>query len=176
LSRKATVGESYVNLVAAGASVSFAKKRKRVGVFETDRMRRAGRVTALILGAAILAAGCRKEPLRPDAISPGRVTGVRTQPERRIERLYPAETRAGVPFNLQPGGSSAIAVAGTGFRRSDVIHWNGKPLATVFGSPALLTAEVPAALLGTPATVTVEVRSAGAAEVPAGSAVFRVLP
>jgi hypothetical protein len=144
-------------------------------------VRRLGRVTALILGAAILTAGCRKEPLRPDAIAPGRVTtvrtqSVRTQTERRIEHLYPAETRAGVPFNIQPGGGSAIAVAGTGFRRSDVIHWNGKPLVTVFGSPALLTAEVPAALLGTPATVTVEVRSAEGPGILTCSAVFRVLP
>jgi hypothetical protein len=139
-------------------------------------MRRLGKGTALILGAAFLAAGCRKEPVRPDAISPGRVTSVRTPTERRIARLYPAETRAGVAFNLQPGGGSAIAVAGTGFRQSDVIYWNGKPLATVFGSPALLTAEVPAALLGTPATVTVEVRSADGPEIQAYSAVFRVLP
>jgi hypothetical protein len=139
-------------------------------------MRRSGRVTALILGAAILAAGCRKEPLRPDAIAPGRVTGVKTQTERRIERLYPAETRAGVPFNIQPNGNSAISVVGAGLLRSDAIYWNGVRLPTVFGSPALLTAEVPAALLGTPATVTVEVRSADAPKAPAGSAVFRVLP
>lgn len=139
-------------------------------------MRRSGRVTALILGAAILAAGCRKEPLRPDAIAPGRVTGVKTQTERRIERLYPAETHAGVPFNIQPNGNSAISVVGAGLLRSDAIYWNGVRLPTVFGSPANLTAEVPPALLGTPATVTVEVRSAGSPEAPAGSAVFRVLP
>lgn len=139
-------------------------------------MRRPGRETAGILVVACLVAGCRNEPLRSDTIAPGRVTTVKTPTERRVERLYPAETRTGVPFNLQPDGASAIAVGGTGFRRSDVIYWNGVLLPTTFGSPELLTAKVPAALFATPATVTVEVRSAGAPREAAASAVFKVLP
>lgn len=113
----------------------------------------------MILGAALLAVGCRKEPLRPDAIAPGRVTSVRTPSERRIERLYPAETRAGVPFNAQPNGSSAISVVGTGLLRTDAIYWNGVRLPTVFGSPANLTAEVLPNQLREPGDVNIEVRS-----------------
>lgn len=134
------------------------------------------RVMACLLGAFLLISGCRKEPLSPDAVAPGRVTSVKTPTERRIERLHPAETRAGVPFNVQPDGGSAIAVVGTGFDRSDVITWNGKPLDTTFGSEALLTAAVPAPLIAAPATVTVEVRSADVPKNPAGPAVFKILP
>lgn len=122
-------------------------------------MRRLGKGTALILGAAFLAAGCRKESLRPDAIAPGRVTSVRTQTERRVERLYPAETRAGVPFNIQPNGNSAISVVGAGLLRTDAIYWNGVRLPTVFGSPANLTAEVHTDLLRKPGEVHLEIRS-----------------
>ncbi len=139
-------------------------------------MKRSVRVMSCLLGAAFLVAGCRREALRPDAVAPGRVTSARTPAERRIERLYPAETRAGVPFNGQPGGGSAIAVGGTGFRQSDVIYWNGKPLETTFGSAVLLTAAVPAPLIAAPATVTVEVRSADSPKDTAGPAVFKVLP
>jgi hypothetical protein len=141
-------------------------------------MRRPERRYALVLGVALFAAGCAKESPRPPDIPPGRLTTAKPTPtmERRIERLYPAETRAGVPFNLQPDGVSAIAVAGTGFNRSDVIYWDGKPLATVFGNPALLTAVIPAALIAAPATVAVEVRSADPPQATRCSAVFKVLP
>lgn len=142
-------------------------------------MRRLGRVTALILGAAILTAGCRKEPLRPDAIAPGRVTtvrtqSVRTQTERRIEHLYPAETRAGVPFNIQPNGNSAISVVGAGLLRTDAIYWNGMRLPTVFGSPANLTAEVLPDQLRKPGDVNIEVRSDSVPEAATLTARFRI--
>jgi len=139
-------------------------------------MRRPGTGLTAFLGVVVLVAGCRREAPRADAIAPGRVTSPRTATAPRIDRLYPAEARAGVPFNVQPGGGSAIAVLGSGFRRSDVIFWNGRPLATTFGTPGLLTAVVPSPLIAAPADVTVEVRSAVAPKDAAGSAVFKILP
>jgi len=60
-----------------------------------------------------------------------------------LTSLHPARTRAGEPFNRQPDGGAALAVACSGATRATRIVIDGEELPTMFGSGALLTAIVP---------------------------------
>ncbi len=75
-----------------------------------------------------------------------------------ITRLHPSETVAGEGFNVQPGGESAIAVAGKGFEPGSKIQLNGAPLPTTYGNPELLSAKVPAEIYGKAKSIRVTVQ------------------
>jgi len=75
-------------------------------------------------------------PSRPETSAP-----VLSSPA--IITIYPSETRAGKPFNPQPGGSAAIAVKCVNATKKTVILWDGDRLDTAFGSPEAVTALVP---------------------------------
>jgi hypothetical protein len=58
---------------------------------------------------------------------------------------------AASPAQLPLGGpDSTITITGSGFRSSDVVSWNGGPLATTLVDKSTLSATVPASLLGGP--------------------------
>ncbi|HVT44052.1 MAG TPA: class I SAM-dependent methyltransferase [Thermoanaerobaculia bacterium] len=76
-----------------------------------------------------------------------------------ITGLHPAETGAGRPFNLQPDGSSALAIACRNASRCAVVRMDGQSLVTTFGSPSLLSALVPSHVLTTPGVRRVDVES-----------------
>jgi len=67
-----------------------------------------------------------------------------------IVRLHPDTTRAGAGFNVQPNGSSAMAVECSRVTSPAWIFFGDTPLPTSFGDGALLTAFVPAALYAEP--------------------------
>jgi hypothetical protein len=59
---------------------------------------------------------------------------------------------------IMNSGTFTLKVAGTGFVSTDVVQWNGQPLATTFVSATALTAVIPSTLLtaaGTPAVTVV---------------------
>ncbi len=77
----------------------------------------------------------------------------------RLVALYPHGTRAGQPFQVQPDGRSALAVAAEYATRDTVILVDGEPLATIFGGPTLLSATVPDRLFAEPGRHTVALRN-----------------
>ena len=112
------------------------------------------------LALMALAAACRRAPEvpPPGRIAPSSVARAGIAGRRRISRLYPDRTTAGVGFNVQNGGDSALLAAGWGFTPDDRICWNGQPLATTIADATQLSALVPKALYATPGTARIEVR------------------
>lgn len=100
-----------------------------------------------LCGLAILLAalpGCGKpEP----AAEVKRVEIANPAPALQLVALAPDSTTAGKAFNRQPNGASALAVTCQAATNTTVIIFAGEKLSTVFGSPALLSAEVPGRLI-----------------------------
>ncbi len=67
----------------------------------------------------------------------------------RVTAFGPASTRVGVPFGVQPDGSSAMWFQVASSRSTWVVVFNGQRLPTTV-APTLLTAAVPAAQLARP--------------------------
>lgn len=78
-----------------------------------------------------------------------------------ITAIYPDRSIAGVRFNEQPSGESAISVVGKRFSPLSVIFFNDQPLVTFYGSEELLTALVPDQFLNLPGEIQVSVISHG---------------
>jgi hypothetical protein len=130
--------------------------------------------------AAVLGNGCQRRAEQSTAASnmpaPASATPGEDKRERAISRLHPAQARIGESFNRQPNGSSAIAVVGTGFVRSDKVFWGDQPLKTVFGSETTLTAEVPPTVLSQPGDVQISVKDPTDPQSTEIRATFRLLP
>jgi len=60
--------------------------------------------------------------------------------------IGPNEIRAGVDFNVQPNGESAIWVITKSATKDTVIYWNDTQLRTDYKNSELLTAAVPKSL------------------------------
>jgi hypothetical protein len=71
----------------------------------------------------------------------------KTGPAPQLTELYPGSTTPGKGFNVQPGGESALGVAGAGFLPGVNLFFDGKQMTTVFGKGTGLSAIVPAAFL-----------------------------
>ena len=65
----------------------------------------------------------------------------------QITVLAPASAAVGKAFNVQPGGDSALGIAGTGFLPGASLVVDGKKMNTVFGRDTLLSAVIPASLV-----------------------------
>ena len=74
------------------------------------------------------------------------------RPALLLREISPASARAGGGFNVQPDGSSALVIAAEHATRGTSVLMDGTPLATTYGSPAFLTALVPAELVASPGT------------------------
>jgi hypothetical protein len=74
-----------------------------------------------------------------------------------ITRLVPASTEAGIGFQVQQGGDSAISVICQNATRSVSVFLDGRPLATTFGNPGWVTALVPKEILMAPGEHTVHI-------------------
>lgn len=101
-----------------------------------------GNVRGLAVGLLLLASACTKPPEIPKPM---------------IETLYPAETLAGQDFNVQPDGSSALAIKCQNATKSSVILWEGTRLLTAFGNPAALSGIVPKDLYTRPGKYRIEI-------------------
>lgn len=112
--------------------------------------------------------GCGEKAGGP---SKGEGAGV-GRPVPVIERLHPAEAFAGVAFNVQTNGTSALAVTCRNATKETRIVFAGRELPTTFGGPELLSVEVPPELTERAGQMAVLLRD------PAGesqAAEFRVL-
>lgn len=77
----------------------------------------------------------------------------RVQPQDkplRLIRLHPAQTQAGVGFNVQSDGGSAIGIECENALAETVIVFDGKPLTTSYGGESMLTAVIPPVMLARP--------------------------
>jgi hypothetical protein len=112
------------------------------------------------LAVLALVAACRRAPdvPPPGRIAPSAVERSGAAGRRRISLLYPDRTTAGIGFNVQKGGDSALLVTGWGFAADDLIYWNGKPLVTSVADATQISAIVPKALYATPGTARVQVK------------------
>ena len=61
----------------------------------------------------------------------------------RINKIYPDSTVAGVRFQIQPNGQSAIAVEGINFQSGAIVLFNGRDLKTTYGNSGFISALVP---------------------------------
>lgn len=94
--------------------------------------------------------------------------------ELRVTAVVPPGTRAGVGFQIQPTGESAVSVLGNGFRRGAVVVLDGRRLATTFGNAGWITARVPRNLYAAPGVL--ELRVVNAEGTPSNIALFEVRP
>lgn len=76
-----------------------------------------------------------------------------------ISRIEPPATRAGAAFQVQPSGSSAMSILGSGFRPGAVVSIGGTRIAATYGNRGGLTITVPASLYAAPAILEVRVEN-----------------
>lgn len=95
-------------------------------------------------------------------------------PEAKIERVAPEMVMEATPFNVQPGGASAMSVIGANLVKGSRIKMNGMPMETASGDGTSLAAIVPPEMFAKAGTYAVTV------ETPDGRATnalsFVVLP
>jgi hypothetical protein len=84
----------------------------------------------------------------------------------RIVATYPAETRAGVPFNLQPTGESAMAIDAVGATPTTRVVMNGIDVPSHYVNPRLVTAGVPEKFFARPGRVEIRLRDRGVTSPP----------
>ena len=77
----------------------------------------------------------------------------------RVSETVPPWTRAGVAFQTQPSGESAMAIHGKGFRPGAVVSLGGTRLPATYGDRAWLTVIVPAPLYAKPGTLALRVEN-----------------
>lgn len=79
-------------------------------------------------------------------------------PAPHLDLVAPNQVMAGEPFQVQPGGNSALAIGGTNLRRGSRVRLNGQGLETAWGDGTKLSALVPKELTAEPGMypVTVE--------------------
>lgn len=68
----------------------------------------------------------------------------------KILEIGPSKVKAGVGFNLQPNGKSAMWVKTENATKDTVIYWANSKLQTSYSTPNLLTAFVPNELFSKP--------------------------
>lgn len=98
-----------------------------------------------LAGFLLLASACTQPPKAPEVARP------------TIETLYPAETVAGQGFNVQPDGSSALAIKCRNATATSVILWEGSRLVTAFGNPTSISGTVPKDLFSRPGKYRIEI-------------------
>jgi len=83
----------------------------------------------------------------------------RIAPPPAITALAPMETRAGMGFNVQPDGTSAMGIRGRNFRSGSTVMLDGVKAVTGFGSPEFITATVPLQVYSHPGNATFQVQN-----------------
>ena len=121
---------------------------------------------SLVLGVALVTVACNGTP--PSSNAGGQAPASNVE----IVSLHPSEAYAGETFNVQPDGSSALAVRCQNATKETQILFGGQELPTAFGGPELLTAEVPARLTEKEGPLQVVLRTPSGQSKPA---VFTVL-
>jgi len=77
----------------------------------------------------------------------------------KITTLGPPGTKAGIGFNVQPDGSSALSVNGQNFESGSKIILNGKPQSTAFGNDQWLTTTVQKEVYSQPGIIRIQVKN-----------------
>ena len=84
------------------------------------------KLVVLIVLTIVLVAGCKK-----------------SQPPLMLKEIGPTKTKAGVEFNVQPGGGSAMWAVVVNKTDSTVIVWDNKKLPTFQHAAGIITAPIP---------------------------------
>jgi len=111
----------------------------------------------VLLGAS----SCQKSSWEEIAAASPQSQSTTSNPERSpisIETLFPPSAIVGVPFQVQPDGSSSIGVAGSGFTRTSVVYFDEQPLITNYQSPRAIAGLVSGDLLASSRTIQITVR------------------
>jgi hypothetical protein len=80
----------------------------------------------------------------------GLVVGCQQAQPPVLKEIGPVKTKAGVDFNIQPDGASAMWAKAENATETTVIVWGDKQVRTDYKSPELLTAPVPKDLYAKP--------------------------
>lgn len=104
---------------------------------------------AAALAAALLTVSCVTRKERETA-----------GPVPRIDQILPGKVMAGVPFQVQPDGNSAISVTGANLSAGSRIRINGMPVVTAYGDGSALSGLVPKELFAEPGMYPLSVESA----------------
>jgi hypothetical protein len=118
--------------------------------------------TQIVLASIALCflVGCSKDKPSAETVAPGGAPRV-----AQVDRVEPSSTAEKTDFNVQPNGSSAIAVFGQ-IPGGSTVLWNGQPLQTTGGgAQGWVAAVVPPALYQTAGTSSIAVRTADDAPV-----------
>jgi hypothetical protein len=94
-------------------------------------------IVVALVAMACLQTACVREAEKKEVV---------TAPAK-IDRLVPDKVMAGEPFNVQPGGLSAMSVIGSNLIKGARIRFDGQPLETAAGDGTTLAALVPAAMI-----------------------------
>lgn len=124
-----------------------------------------GRVRTVAMEEVARPAGVPVLRLSPDGTGvldlPGVAMGVIQSAARvQIRKIYPESAAAGVKFQIQPNGQSAITVQGGNFQAGAVVTFNGQDLKTTYGNPGVISALVPDEATSRVGIVKVSVRNA----------------
>lgn len=76
-----------------------------------------------------------------------------------IKKFFPDQIRAGVPFNVQPNGSVAMAIFGANFQEGAWIEINGESFPTFVSESTRLTWEVPLRLFASAGEWKIQIRN-----------------
>ena len=77
----------------------------------------------------------------------------------RVDEITPPGTRAGVAFQAQPSGESALSIHGAGFRPGAVVSLGATRLPATYGNRGWLTVIVPDALYAKPGALALRVEN-----------------
>jgi hypothetical protein len=88
------------------------------------------------------------------------IAAIKESGQVRIDKVYPDSTVAGVKFQIQPNGQSAIAVEGIHFQPGAIVLFNGLDLKTTYGNSGLLSALVPDDIISHVGAIKIRVRNA----------------
>ncbi len=113
------------------------------------------------LPICLLFIACSKDPVPANSPTPAEPLPSSGGP-LTLTAIYPATTKAGRPFNVQPNGTAALGVACTGTPSGAVTLVIGnRELSTVHGTGCGYTTTVPAEVFATPGTYPVYLKHGG---------------
>lgn len=76
-----------------------------------------------------------------------------------IRQTFPDRIQFGQPFNVQPGGGSAMGIVGANFLPKARVEINGQSMETVFSGNTELTISVPDELFTRPGILQIQIRN-----------------
>lgn len=112
-------------------------------------------VIAFALLSLALLCACAGETEKPVETTASDTAAASTEGALQLLQLMPATTTEATDFNVQPDGTSAIALATENATNKTMLVFGGRTITPVFGNPKFLSATIPPELYAQPGNVKV---------------------